>query len=168
MKILDISHTRWKRTFFFIIGHDGQVEIAYCKVFQQTEASPSNEHALVFLRWEKILLGSHGELTEQQSICSIFTRCTDYDEIKNPIHIMIIWVVTSDGDVIPQFPHDLRLNPEANIKNLYNYYILYYLHWCISDWRLGQVSIYNIKSMWNANSLIHGLNSGHAVYLLRC
>ena len=37
---------------------------------------------------------------------------------KYPVHIMVFGVVTSDGDVMPQFilPHSLRLNMEANIK----------------------------------------------------
>ena len=72
----------------FIPGYEGQVERLCCKAFQQTEASPPTEHALVFLRWEKLLPGSDGELTGQPLACPVPTICTNIDEnqIPSPHH----------------------------------------------------------------------------------
>ena len=50
------------------------------KAFEPSQASSPNKHALVFLRREKLLSGSDGELTEQPLACTILTRYTDVDE----------------------------------------------------------------------------------------
>ena len=49
---------------------------------------PWTEHALVFLRGEKILPGSDGESTEQPLVCSVPTRCTDSyeNQVSSPHH----------------------------------------------------------------------------------
>ena len=60
----------------FITYNEEQEERACSKAFEQTQASSPIEHTLVFLRWEKFLLGSDGELKEQPLPCSISTKST--------------------------------------------------------------------------------------------
>ena len=60
-------------------GHERQEERLHCKAFEQTQASAPSEHTLVFLKWEKFLPGSDGQLIEQLLTCSASTRCTDTD-----------------------------------------------------------------------------------------
>ena len=56
-----------------------------CKVFEQTQTSSPIEYALVFLRCEKFLPRSDGELTEQLLTCSVPIRC-DEDQIPSTHH----------------------------------------------------------------------------------
>ena len=53
-----------KKNLIFLTSYEGQKEKQYCKHFEQTQAFPPINHALVFLRWEKILLRSDDELNE--------------------------------------------------------------------------------------------------------
>ena len=50
-----------------------------------------NEHALVFLWWEKFLPGSDGDLGEQPLACSVPLRCTNIDEDQTPCPHYGVW-----------------------------------------------------------------------------
>ena len=67
----------------FITGNQRQEKRPCCKAFQQTQAPLPTEHTLHFLRWEKFLPGSDGELREQPLACSILPRCTNINEKPN-------------------------------------------------------------------------------------
>ena len=81
-----------------------------CKVFEQTQASSPTEHSLFFLRWEKILPGSNGELMKQLLACSIPIRCSDRENQRSSVRVL--GVVSSDGNIMPPFisSHGLRFN----------------------------------------------------------
>ena len=65
----------------FLTGHEGQ-ERSCSKSFEQTQAPTPTEHALVFIRWEKLQPGSNvGELSEQLLACSD-RKCIDSDRWK--------------------------------------------------------------------------------------
>ena len=89
------------------------------KTFQQIQASPPTEHALVFLRWEKFLPGSDGELTSQSLAFSVPIRFTDSDEKQTPYSHHVRRVICN-GDVIPPFifPHGLQPTTEVHFKCL--------------------------------------------------
>ena len=76
---------------FLITVHEGLEERQFCKAFQPTQESPSTEHALLFLRWEKFPLGSDSELTEQLLACSVPTRYTDSHENQTPSQYHCVW-----------------------------------------------------------------------------
>ncbi len=50
------------------------------KPLKTTQTSPPTEHTLVFLRREKCLSGSYGELKKQSLTCSSPTKYADTDE----------------------------------------------------------------------------------------
>ena len=116
MKIFAISHVRWEKAKFYHRLWREEERIC-CKALQQTHSSPPTEYAFVFLRWEKFLPESYSELTEQPLVYSVPTLKV---KTKYSVHIMVLWVVTSDGDIMPPciFPHGRRLNSETYIKCL--------------------------------------------------
>ena len=100
----------------FIPGHEGHK----VKTFELPQTSLQTEQVLAFLRGEKFLAGSNGELTEQLFAYSFTTRCTNNDEDQTPSLHQTVWVVISDGDVMPPciIPHYLTWYDEAFIKCL--------------------------------------------------
>ena len=68
----------------FITNHEGWEERPYCKAFEQAQTSPPTKHALNILRWEKFLLVSDCELTEQALAFSVPKRCTAIDKNRTP------------------------------------------------------------------------------------
>ena len=66
-----MKSTQDKKMLIFITGYERPEEKLHCKAFQQTQASPPTEHAFVFLKRERFLLGLDGELSEQPLVCSV-------------------------------------------------------------------------------------------------
>ena len=101
----------------FITGHEGQEEKLYSKAFEQTQASPPTKHALIFLRWEKLLMVK----SQSNSWLDLFPQ----DEpilmkTKFPVYTIVFGVVNSDNKIMQLLiiPHGHGLNMEADIKSV--------------------------------------------------
>ena len=91
-----IQNEKWT---IFITGHEDR---PHYKAFQQSQASPPTKKALIFLRWENLLLESDGEFTRPQVVCFVPTRCIFSDENQTPGSHQDIW----KGDLV--FPNSTQ------------------------------------------------------------
>lgn len=77
----------------------------------KTESTPT-EHALIFLRREKLLPRSDGEHTDQPLVYRVLKMCTESNKYQNVFSIMVFRAITGDGDVMYPFlfPRGITLN----------------------------------------------------------